>query len=97
MSDFRRVKTFMQSYGLRCSMEYTFEDLKRDLGIGHEVQFRYIGKEYSISHSQNGWHLCEFYKDEQTFNTQWELLNYGTINGTHLSEIWHGVEVTVIL
>lgn len=87
----------MQSNGLRCSVvEYTLEDLKRDLEIGHELQFRYNGKEYSISHSQNGWHLCEFYKDDQTFNTQRDLLKYGTINGKHLREIWHDVEVTDI-
>ncbi|MGG0934510.1 hypothetical protein ABHN11_00045 [Brevibacillus centrosporus] len=77
-------------------MDYTLEDLKRDLETGHEVHFRYKGKDYSISNSQNGWHLCEFYKDDQTFETQSDLLKNGKINGKHLSEIWEAVEVTTI-
>lgn len=77
-------------------MDYTFDDLKRDLETGHEIHFRYMDKDYSISHSQNGWHLCEFYKDDQTFETHSDLLNNGTINGKHLGKIWGTVKVTTI-
>jgi len=77
-------------------MDYTYDELIKDLEIGHEVHFRFAGKEYSISHSKKGWHLYEFYKDGQTFATQSDLLKHGTINGKHLSDIWEMVEVTTI-
>lgn len=77
-------------------VNYSFDDLKRDLEICHDLHFRYKEKEYSISHSQYEWHLSEFYKDDQTFKTQWDLLQCGMINGKRLSEIWTDIDVTDI-
>ncbi|WP_187273846.1 DUF4288 domain-containing protein [Paenibacillus sp. N3.4] len=39
-------------------MSYSYEDLERDLAIGHELHFKYVGKQYSIS-NKAGWYLSE--------------------------------------
>ncbi|MDR7071643.1 hypothetical protein [Fictibacillus barbaricus] len=74
-------------------MKYSFKDFKSDLEIGHEFHFLYKEKEYSISHTQHGWHLSEYYKDYQTFETAVELLEKAYINGLSLKDIWVDIEV----
>ncbi|TKI56599.1 hypothetical protein E8L90_14610 [Brevibacillus antibioticus] len=81
----------------RCSqLPYTFDDLRNDVIMGREIHFLYEGKEYSISHSSRGSHLCEFYQDDYTFSTREELLTNGTIAGKNVRDIWPHVEVTAI-
>ncbi|WP_240416792.1 hypothetical protein [Paenibacillus periandrae] len=77
-------------------MSYSFEELVRDLDNGHELHFKYLGKEYSISHNSNGTYLSEFNSDYQTFTDHIELLQKGMIDGKHLKDIWKDVEVTII-
>lgn len=77
-------------------MSYSYEDLKRDLGIGHELHFKYRGKQYSISNNKDGWYLSEFYADYQSVTDTNELLEIGTIDGKYLKDIWDDVEVEAI-
>lgn len=37
---------------------YNYENLKKDLLIGREIEFKYNGKLYSLSNSPKGWSLC---------------------------------------
>ncbi|RKD26035.1 hypothetical protein BEP19_01565 [Ammoniphilus oxalaticus] len=75
-------------------MNYTFDDLTRDLMIGHELHFRYNGKNYYISQSQGGWVLTRFDQQYELFESQAALLQGGKIDGKSLREIWDEVEVT---
>ncbi|OUQ88725.1 hypothetical protein B5G50_09485 [Brevibacillus brevis] len=77
-------------------MSYTFDDLVNDVTTGREIHFLYKGKEYSISHSAHGSHLCEFYQNDHTLPTCEGLLINGTIAGKNLRDIWPHVEVTAI-
>jgi hypothetical protein len=77
-------------------MSYSYDELCRDLDIGHELHFKYKEKEYSISHTIEGSYLSEFYGEYQSFNDHAELLQKGTIEGKSLKDIWDDVEVTTI-
>ena len=37
---------------------YTFEQLKKDLLAGREIEFKYNGNLYSLTNSFEGWALC---------------------------------------
>jgi hypothetical protein len=41
-------------------MDYSYEELVKDLSLGHEVEFSYQGEKYSISRNENGWFLTKF-------------------------------------
>jgi hypothetical protein len=60
-------------------MPYTYNELCKDLDIGHEMHFKYKGKEYSISHNNEGYYLSEFNGEHQSFIDHVELLQKGTI------------------
>ncbi|OPH61823.1 hypothetical protein BC351_00860 [Paenibacillus ferrarius] len=77
-------------------MSYSYEDLERDLAIGHELHFNFKGREYSISNNKDGWYLSESYSDYQSFVDTNELLAKGKIDGKLLKEIWDEVDVSVI-
>ena len=75
-------------------MEYSYTELKEDLSIGHEVEFYYNQKKYSISHNDKGWHLTEFGEsDYQSFQDSEELLEKATIKNKRLFKIWYDVKV----
>ncbi|MCU6793516.1 hypothetical protein OB236_15530 [Paenibacillus sp. WQ 127069] len=78
------------------NMSFSFEELMRDLDNGHETHFKYLGKEYSISHNSRGTYLSEFNGDYQSFTDHIELLKKGMIDGKYLKDIWNDVEVTII-
>jgi len=77
---------------------YSFEELKADLDIGHEVEFYYQEDRYSISCNKEGWYLTKFYDSEshQAFKTHEELLESGTIKSKNLKEIWNQVKINII-
>ncbi|MFC9775957.1 hypothetical protein [Paenibacillus chitinolyticus] len=77
-------------------MPYSYEDLERDLAIGHEVEFKYMGREYSITNNKAGWYLSEPDSKYQMFADKIDLLEKGTIDGKNLKDIWNDVEVTTI-
>ena len=78
-------------------MNYTFENLKHDLSIGHEIEFHISGRKFSITNTQAGWSLAEFYTDEiQIFPSHQDLLQSGTIDGVLLQDIWSVVNVETI-
>lgn len=78
-------------------MVYSYLELKDDLKIGHEVEFLYNNRKYSISHNADGWYLTEFFMENyQSFDSYEELLEKGTINQMRLEEIWNDVIVKTI-
>lgn len=78
-------------------MEYSFNELSRDLDIGHEIEFTYTTRKFSITNTGSGWVLTEFYKqDDQVFSTAQGLLHHGTIDGILLKKIWPMVHVDTI-
>lgn len=78
-------------------MDYTFENLKHDLSIGHEIEFNFSGRKFSIINTQAGWSLAEYYKDDiQLFSSHQDLLQYGNIDGKVLQDIWSLVTVETI-
>jgi hypothetical protein len=80
------------------NLVYSFDELKKDLDIGHEVEFYYHEDRYSISCNKEGWYLTKFYDSEshQAFNTHEELLENGKINSESLREIWDDVRIDII-
>ncbi|RNB88601.1 hypothetical protein EDM59_05660 [Brevibacillus nitrificans] len=78
-------------------MDYTFENLTRDLSIGHEIEFIYSDRRFSITNTPAGWSLAEYYKNEiELFSSHQDLLQYGKIDGRTLHEIWSLVTVKSI-
>lgn len=77
-------------------MDITYEELKELLLIGHEIEFDYNNKKYSINCGQDYWYLTEYYNKNQEFNTTEELLEKGGIEGRSLKEIWGNVETIAI-
>jgi hypothetical protein len=78
-------------------MDYTFENLKRDLSIGHEIEFIYLDRRFSITNTPAGWSLAEYYKDEiGIYSSHQNLLQYGKVDKKTLHEIWSLVTVKSI-
>ena len=78
-------------------MDYAFDELIRDLSMGREIEFEYAGRKFSLTHTPNGWSLAEFYKgNEQTFPSYRDVLEYGTVDGTSLRDIWPATQVIAI-
>ena len=76
------------------NVTYTYEMLVNDLALMHEVEFQYDGKQYSLSHGEEGFFLTEYYDKTQTFASYEELLQKGRICEKTLKEIWGLVEIT---
>ncbi|RNB80763.1 hypothetical protein [Brevibacillus panacihumi] len=78
-------------------MGYTFKKLTHDLSIGHEIEFIYADRKFSITNTPSGWCLAEYYKDEiQVYSSHLELLQHGSIDGKALRNIWPLVAVDAI-
>ncbi|MFJ7934539.1 hypothetical protein [Sporosarcina sp. NPDC096371] len=73
-------------------MNYTYEELERDVHIGHEIEFKFNGKLYGIINVPEGRGLGEDQKRFTYFKTAQELLDNGMIEGKRLKEIWGEVE-----
>ncbi|MFD3446547.1 hypothetical protein ACFDTO_18285 [Microbacteriaceae bacterium 4G12] len=73
-------------------MKYTYEDLVRDVNIGHDIEFIFNGKLYGIINVREGFGLGEDKKKFKYFKTPQELLDNGTIDEKSLKEIWGEVE-----
>ncbi|QOS99329.1 hypothetical protein JNUCC42_00580 [Brevibacterium sp. JNUCC-42] len=72
---------------------YTFENLRQDLSMNREVEFKYEGNWYSITFSKEGWFFKKFndidgaipFKDETE-------IEYISINDRSLKEIFNNNE-----
>ncbi|MDR6227559.1 hypothetical protein [Desmospora profundinema] len=72
----------------------SYEDFVQDLNTGHDIEFEYIGKKYSITNSQDGFSLCEYNSSEPiTFASVAELLEKAKISGRTIKEIWPEIKV----
>jgi len=72
------------------NLNYTYEELERDVKIGHEIEIE--GKTYGIINVPKGRGLGEGQKRFNYFKTAQELLDNGTIEGKLLKGIWGEVE-----
>jgi len=77
-------------------MDYTYDELVRDIKIGHEIEFRYKGKIYGTLNVEEGFGLGEHKKKFVFYETPEDLLENGKINGETLEDIWNEVEVITI-
>ena len=73
-------------------MNYTYEELERDVNIGHEIEFKFNGKLYAIINVPEGFGIGEDKKHFIYFKTPQELLANGMIEGKLLKKIWGEVE-----
>ncbi|MFD2629551.1 hypothetical protein [Oceanobacillus kapialis] len=76
---------------------YTYQELVRDIHIGHEIEFKYKGKLYITLNVQEGFGLAESNKYCTYHKTPKELLQKGKIEGKSLKDLWEDVEVISIL
>lgn len=79
-----------------CSVRVSFDQLKTYLDMGHEIEFFFQSRRYSITNVSDGWILSEFYGDYQTFSDPTELLDRAVIDGSKLEQIWGLVDVDII-
>ena len=68
-----------------------FDNISR----GGEVEFEYDGKQYSITHSEEGIHVMQFnnYSTEKVYKVPYEIIAY-QINGKSLDTILSELTVT---
>jgi hypothetical protein len=84
------------------TMDYSLDQLKTDLNLGHEVIFIYNGNEYTITFPPNkadGYLFAKAYDNNswQIYATSDELIaNATTVEGAKLKDIWNQVVVTDI-
>lgn len=77
-------------------MLYSYDELVRDIKIGHEIEFKYKGKIYGTVNIEKGYGLGEHNKEFGYFKTPEEHLNNGKIKGEKLKDIWNEVEIITI-
>lgn len=71
-------------------LNYSYEDLKRDLGFDNRVSFSFQDHIYHINDHSNQWHLSDYEFD--LVQTE-ELLQQATLDGKSLEEIWGNVKI----
>lgn len=74
-------------------LNYSYEDLKRDLGFDNRVSFSFQDHIYHINEHSNQWHLSDYEFDLQSFSTTEELLQQATLDGKSLEEIWVNAKI----
>jgi hypothetical protein len=79
------------------NLKYSYEELVADLEVGHEIEFYFQGKNYSISHNDKGWYFSKYESDDyHTYSDVKNLLENTKILGQTLKEIWRLVEIKSI-
>lgn len=74
-------------------LNYPFEKLADDLVANQMMSFAYEGTIYHLNEHSGQWHLSDFEKDIQYFNSPQELVSLATIDGQPLKEIWGKVKI----
>lgn len=69
---------------------YTYDELVEDLNIGHEIEFSYLSKDYSISRSYGGWYFtdAEDYENANRYTSPSGLLSHVTIGNENLRQVF---------
>ncbi len=62
-------------------MDYSYEELVRDIKMGREIEFSYKGKIYGTLNANEGFGLGVNDKEFIFYKNPQELLDNGTING----------------
>lgn len=74
------------------NMEQMYYELRR----GGEIEFKYKGKMYSITHVKDKICVTEFYReDTEAFYDKCESISGYEINGQRLEEILGEIEITL--
>lgn len=73
-------------------MNYSFKELKQDLGKGETVILSFQDKIYHFNEHSNQWHLSDYQSDLQSFNTLDDLLEKSTFDGKSLQEVWSHIK-----
>lgn len=70
------------------------KEIEELLEIGHDVELIYKESTYTISRSKGKYFISggEF----KAFNSPMEVLNYGTINGITLKDLWSELTIGLI-
>lgn len=73
-----------------------FQNFKKWIETGSEIEFSYKGKNYSVTYFVNGSNqeeisFCEFYKEPVEFYTIEEFMNNAKIGNELLKDIWENV------
>ncbi|GAQ19770.1 cytoplasmic protein [Oceanobacillus picturae] len=71
---------------------YSYQELVRDIHIGHEIEFTYKGKRYITLNVLEGFGLCEDNVSVSYYKNPEELIKNGEIDGKSLKDIWNDVE-----
>ena len=74
-------------------INYSFEDLKRDLKISKHVVISYQNNFYHLHLDGRKWRFSDSERDLQTFNSLDKLLNQTTLDGMPLREKWNEIKV----
>ncbi len=74
-------------------LNYSYEDLQRDLSLDNRVSFSFQDHIYHINEHSNQWHLSDYEFDLQSFRTAEELLKQATLDGKPLKEIWDNTKI----
>lgn len=78
-------------------MNYTTEDLERDLSIGREIEFTYQNEKYSISRIDSGFSFTRFYDPSsiQNFKDYSELLKNARIGDELLTDALKKQQISI--
>lgn len=76
-------------------MKYSYSEFVGWIKMGEEIDFKYKGNQYWISHNEEGSYLTKTGDqiNEQVFKNEIDLLNNATIDGFKLKEIWDDIEL----
>lgn len=75
-----------------------YEDFVCCLKLGEEMEFLYKRKKFSISFSGDKCYLTEYYniQNEQEYECIQDLIEFSTIDGKHLMDIWDDIDIDAI-
>lgn len=77
--------------------EYSFEEFKKDIFLGREIEFIYKNIMYFITHNERNWLLIKTDdKTSQCYIDPDDLIENARIDSMSLYEIWSKIEIDTI-
>ena len=73
-----------------------YDSFREWTNVGHEIEFSYMGKEYSVTYykredGEYGISFCEFSCEPTDFKDVEDFMANAKIGNDHLSDIWEAV------